>query len=50
MSKKDEKNVSMQLDRREFIKLSAAVGAATIVGYDPVFGTIREAFAEDAKG
>src|SRR3990172_1551784 len=48
MSKKDEKNVSMQLDRREFIKLSTAVGAATIVGYDPVFGTIREAFAEDA--
>lgn len=48
MAKKDEKKVSLQLGRRDFIKLSAAVGAATIVGYDPVFGTFREAFAEDA--
>lgn len=37
------------LDRREFIRLSAAIGAVTVVGLDPVFGTIRGAFAEDTS-
>lgn len=51
MAKKPEKEspaMPFALDRREFIKLSAAVGAVTVVGYNPVLGTIREAFAEDA--
>lgn len=39
-----------ELDRREFIRLSTAIGAVTVVGLDPLFGTIRGAFAEDASG
>lgn len=47
--KEKEKDVKpLKLDRRDFLKLSATVGAVTIVGYNPVFGTITEAFADDA--
>ncbi len=35
-------------NRRDFLKLTAGLGAVTVVGFDPLFGTIKEAFAEGA--
>lgn len=38
----------IDINRRDFIKLSVGLGAVTLIGFDPRFGTITAAFAENA--